>query len=205
MRYFPGIVVTSLLLLAAPANAACYTAQQQLPQSAIDAVVANPSRLFADYPNRGALIVRIRDLVASDPAAFKAIMSVIPSATADQKSAIGAAMAQAAKLCLKNDPAFATTIQQSIAESKDESVTLAYVAAAGDVPTAAVGAGAAGSSGANGGQVTPFASNGLTGGGFEAFGNHGINTPLFSYTSSVSGGGGSFTTTTIIVSGSISP
>src|SRR4051812_6244527 len=101
------------------ASASCYGQQQQLPAAAVSEFLANPSALFSQSPTTSSLIVRIRDLTASDPATLAPLLQLLATATTDQKNAMGSALAQAAKLCLRNDPKFASTIQQAIADTRD--------------------------------------------------------------------------------------
>src|SRR3954451_19815059 len=106
------------------------------------------------------MISQLRDLLASDSSTLQAILGLLPNANAEQKSALGAALAQAARLYARNDQTFAQQIQQAVADTKDADLILAYAAASGDAP---IGAGAgAGSSGASGG---PTGALGGPGGG----------------------------------------
>ena len=189
--------------------AAAYNTQQQLSAQTIEAFKNNPAQLLQQFPDGGgALISRLRDLLASDSSTLEAILSLIPQLNAAQKSAFGAALAQAARLYVRADQATAAQIQQAIADTKDAELILAYTAAAGDQPIGAAG-GAPGSAGSSGGPVTT--SGGTLGGGgsIEGIGGGGVPTGQFSYTGSVTGSSGSTTTTntttTSTVSSSVSP
>jgi hypothetical protein len=159
---------------------------------AVSAFFSNPSELLTKSPNGGPeLVNNVRDLVTADPATLQPILNLLAKATKEQKTAIGAALAQAAKIVVRTNPALATEIQQAILNTKDQDVVLAFAAGSGDRPIGAAGAGAGGGVG---GQTNPlnFANGG---GGPQNIGNPGTNTPFFSYTSSV-GGLASNTTTT---------
>jgi hypothetical protein len=179
------------------AQAACYNAQQQLSPQVISAFTNDPAGFLKQYPEGGAqFISRIRDLVASDPTTLDPILKLIGDATKDQKTAIGAALAQAARICVRTDQAFATDIQQAIAQTKDHDVVLAFTSTSGDQPTGAVGGGAGGAGGGTGGQTNPLVSTLTYTGPAQRIGNDPTPTPLFTYTSSVTGTSGTSTTTT---------
>ena len=133
----------------------------------------------------GQLTSTIRDLLLSDSGALPGILSLIPAANADQKAAIAAGLAQAAKLWLGGDPAFSTYIQQQVAQTNDGSFILAYSTAAGNQPIGATGGG--GSSGGPGGQTSSLGGPGFGTGNVEGIGGAGTNTLGFSMTGGVVG------------------
>lgn len=149
--------------------------------------LGNPSELMTRSPNGGAeMIANVRDLVTADPATLQPIISLLANASKDQKTAIGAAFAQAAKIVVRTNPGLATEIQQAILNTKDQDVVLAFAAGAGDAPIGAAGGGGAGAGGGSGGQTNPLNfSNGSS--GVQTIGQAGVNTPNFSYNSSVAG------------------
>jgi hypothetical protein len=150
--------------------AAAYPPGQQLSTQAITDFTGNPSQILSQFPNGGAqMIARLRDLLASDPATLSAIVALIANANKEQKAAMGAALAQAAKLYAGIDPTFAVQIQRGVANTQDQEVILAFAAAAGDLPIAA-GVGGGFSAGGVGGQTGPFALRGLGGGAIEGIG-----------------------------------
>jgi hypothetical protein len=192
---------------AATCEAACYGPQQQLPSQAVNDFVANPSQLLQQYPNGGPLMIsRIRDLAASNPSALPGIQALIASANADQKTALGTGLGQAARICVNTDRDFANQLQTAAAGDAD--VRLAYQAVVGDIATAAAGTGAGGG-GPGGGVATGGALTGSsTGGSFQVFGNSGVNTLSFSYSPSTGSGPGapSFSSPVInSTAGSVSP
>jgi hypothetical protein len=183
------IVALTISGLAGAAQAAtCYDNAQALSSSAISSFTSNPGGALAGAPQGGgALVAQIRDLAASDSGTLSAITGLLKDANDDQKRAIGSGLAQAAKICLPKDQSYATQIQQSIADSKDSVLQLAYAASAGDQPIGA-GAGAGGGSpGASGGATTGLGVPTGAGGGIEGINGNGVNTGQFSFTGSVTG------------------
>lgn len=196
------------------AIALCLTALTSVPALAqrggaspqtVSAFLSNPADLLAKSPDGGPeLVTSVRDLVQADPATLQPIVNLLAKASKGQKSSIGAALAQAAKIVVRSNPAFAAQIQQAILETKDEDVVLAFAAASGDRPIGAGAGGGAGGGGASGGQVNPLPGGPTGTGGPQQIGGPGVNTPNFSYTSSVAGLAPTNTTTTTI-SSSVSP
>ena len=170
--------------------ASCYDTAQALPASAVSAFTANPGDVLAKAPEGGgALVTQIRDLATSDSATLSVISGLLKDANNDQKRAIGSGLAQAAKICLPKDQAYATLIQQAIADSKDPVLQLAYAAAAGDQPIGAGAGAGAGSPGASGGATTGLGVPTGAGGGIEGINGNAVNTGQFSFTGSVTGSG----------------
>jgi hypothetical protein len=179
-------------------------AQSSLSPSAF---LANPTQILTPNQDGGPQLVSlIRTLAAADPSALPAILGLLANATKDQKAAIGAGLAQAARIVLRTNPVYANDIQQAIAKTKDQDVVLAFTAASGDQPTGATGAagGAAGSSGGSGGQTSPLNGPATSSGPAQSIGSAGVNTGPFSITSSVSGVS-STTSGTTGISNSVSP
>lgn len=162
----------------------------------------SPSELLTKHPTGGIeMIVSVRDLVTADSATLQPILNQIANATKDQKTAIGAALAQAAKIVVRTNPGFAVEIQQTILDTKDRDVMLAFAAGSGDRP---IGAGAGGGVG---GQTTPLNFSGSSS-GLQNIGQNGTATPFFSYSSSVAGLGattGNNTGTVTSISAPVSP
>src|SRR4051794_34689183 len=95
------------LPLSTTAQAACYTPQIQLPARTVSAFVANPSQMLQLFRSGGPqMISQVRDLAASDPATLQAILGLIANANSDQKKAIGAGLAQAARICVRTEQAY---------------------------------------------------------------------------------------------------
>jgi len=168
------------------AKAACYVGAQQLPAQKIADFNASPGQLLTQNPvGGGGMVSEVRDLAASDPATLGGIMGLLPNANISQKRAIGAGLAQAARVCVASDQVYAGKIQQAIADTKDQDLVVAFAAASGDQPIGATGAGAgAGSSGASGGGIGVTTGTGVGGGTVEGIGGNGVNTASFGFTGS---------------------
>jgi hypothetical protein len=155
-----------------PANAVCYTPSQQLPASTLARFVGSPSDILK--LSNAELISKVRDLVASSPAALQTILGLIDSASPQQANAIGTGLGQAALICVRTDQAFATEIQNAVAGIDNSELTLAFAAVLGDKPIGALGGGA-GSAGAGGGQTNPVTGS-ATG---TFFGSSGTSASFF--------------------------
>jgi hypothetical protein len=188
-------------------QASIWTAAPGFAQSSLspNAFLANPMQILTQNQDGGPQLVSlIRTLAAGDPSTLPAILGLLATATKDQKAAIGAGLAQAARIVLRTNAVYANDIQQAIAKTKDQDVVLAFTAASGDQPTGATGGGAAGSSGGSGGQTSPLNGPATSTGPAQSIGSAGINTGPFSITSSVSGAS-STTSGTTGISNSVSP
>ncbi len=135
------------------------------------------------------LTATIRDLMLSDSNALTKILSLLSSATADQKAAIASGLAQAAKLWLGTDSGVSTNTQLQVAQTGDAPFILAYSNAAGNNPIGGVGGGGGGSSGGPGGQTNALNTSFFGTGSPEGIGGNGVNTPQFSLTGGTSGAG----------------
>jgi hypothetical protein len=185
-------LVIAMGLLVMPVLATNAPAQQTLVQQFLQ----NPNQILQQYPNGGtAMISQLREIAIADPNALTPIINLIATANKDQKTAIGAALGQAAKVVVKTNQAYANSILQQIAQTKDQDVFLAYSGVVPDQATAAIGGGG-GAGGGVGGQTSGL--GGLTGGtgGAEGIGGGSTPTGPFSFTSSVSGSGTTGGTTT---------
>jgi hypothetical protein len=185
-----------LVIGAAQAPAACYGPREQLAVPIVNDFLASPAQILQQYPNGGVqMISRLRDLAATNPATLQPIINLLANATKDQKTAIGSALGQAAKICVKTDQAYATEIQNLLAATKDEDAMLAFSGVAGDQPTASTGGGGGGG-GAIGGQTNPLPSGFGGSSNLQVFGSFSTPTSPFGFTSSVAGGAGNPTNTT---------
>ena len=195
-----AVAISFGALMSVPAMAQRVGASPQ----AVTTFLSNPSDLMTRSPNGGAeMVSAIRDLVTADPATLQPVLNLLANATKEQKTAIGSALAQAAKIVVRTNPALATEIQQAILNTRDQDVVLAFAAGAGDVPIGAGGGAGAGGGGASGGQTNPL-QFGSGGGTAQTIGQGGTNTPNFSYTSSVAGLGNTPTANSAI-SAAVSP
>jgi hypothetical protein len=147
--------IAALLLASIGAQAACYSNGRQVSADAVNAFISSPSLVLQQNSNGGGrMISQLRDLSASNPATLQVILSLLPNANKDQKAAIGAALAQAARICVGPDQAYAALIQQAVAETGDQDLIIAYATVAGDRPIAAVAPAGVGLAGGATGQIT---------------------------------------------------
>lgn len=190
------------------AVAACYASDQQLPPQTVNDFLGNSPQLLQDSKNTegGAdMIARVRDLVASNPAALPSVISLLAKANPVQQTAIGTGLGQAAGLCIRTDPTFAADIQAQLAGSSSDNAKTAYAAVTGNQPIRSVAGGGGGgvSGGASGGSTgslgTPAGNSNFT--TFSANSVLGNSTNYFTgSTASASGTGG-----TTAASTSVSP
>jgi hypothetical protein len=167
IRLLASTAVTLLVFNgAAPASAACYQSQQQLPAQTITQFTANPAGLLSQFADGGArMISLVRDLVASDPKTLPVILDLVPRANAEQVQAIGTALGEAALVCVRPNQEFANDIQQMVVAISNETLTQSFAAVLGDQGLAAVEPGGGGGGGGPTGQNQTsggVASNGST-------------------------------------------
>jgi hypothetical protein len=148
---------------------------------------SNIDSILTSSTGSAQIIATIRDLMLSDSNALSKILSLLPAATADQKSAIASGLAQAAKLWLGTDSGVATNVQQQVAQTGDAPFILAYSNAAGNNPIGAAGGGGGGSAGGPGGQTNALTGGFSGSGGAEGIPGNGVNTGGFSMTGGVAG------------------
>ncbi|MGO9772151.1 MAG: hypothetical protein ACLPSW_21905 [Roseiarcus sp.] len=182
------------LTLAGPETASAQTAGgsnhvpaiAKLPNSAIAQFLANPQGLLATYASGGlALSARARSLVLTDPSLVNVLIEVAKNGNDAQQAAIGAGMAEAARILAVVDPQLAAQIQLAIAQSGSQSLIAAFVAASNATQTAStVGVSTNFSASLNPSTGASGASNGGPSGGF----------PASAFGSSGSGGGLTFST-----------
>jgi hypothetical protein len=159
---------------------------QQTPQQTVAQFLANPNRLLQDNPTGGPrMISLIRDLAVADPATLQPLLQLLATANKEQKMAMGSGLAQAARIVVRTNPAYANQIQVAIANTRDQDLVLAFASLAGDQPIG--GPGAAGGGGAVGGQTNPLPGNPSGTGPAQPIGGNGVLTGQFGYNSSVSG------------------
>jgi hypothetical protein len=152
------------------ALAACSSPAPSTP-AAVQSFLSAPRALLDGNPTGGArLISAVRGLAMSDAATVAAIGQLLSTGNAEQGSAIGTALGQAANACQRTQPEVTQAIRALIVSSDKASATLAFTAVAGDVRTASVaqGGGAAaggGAAGAGGGAAAAGGGAGGTGAG----------------------------------------
>jgi hypothetical protein len=169
-------------------------AQQPAPEMTSDAFLklTDQKSILQGYPNGGPeLVAQIRDLVVASKDTLAPVIQLLAGATKDQKNAIAAGLAQAAKVVVgKRDQAYATQIQQAILDTKDQDVVLAYAGAAGDQPIGSAGGGGAASGGASGGATNSLGGPPSGTGAAQDIPGGSTPTGQFSFTSSVGGTSG---------------
>jgi hypothetical protein len=146
-RLIAGLIAGAFLF---PVTCANHASAQNSPS--VTAFLANPRKLLTENPNGGTKMVSQIEGLAIDPPTLPTILSLLPDANADQKSAMGTALAQAAKIVVLTNQAYAAQIQRAIVATNDWQLKLAFVNALGDV----VLGGEGGRPGSLGGQTDPL-------------------------------------------------
>lgn len=152
------------------APSACFVSPARLSDADISAFLGNPNALLVVNPNGGLpMSSRVRSLSGSSADAVRALIGLVPSATIEQRAAIGSGLARAARACARPSPLYAAFIQEQVAGLDSAELIAAFLAASEEVQTAAIaGAGGAAAGGApaaglgGGGVAGPF-SGGLSG------------------------------------------
>jgi len=176
----------------------CNGTKAPLSAAQVSTLEGNMKSLLDPNQAGGQLTATIRDLMLSDSNALSLILGLLPTASADQKSAIAAGLGQAARLWngssqgqtaqgLTIGPGVGLDIQVASGLTNDPAFILAYSTAAGNVPIGATGGGG-GSSGGPGGQTGALGGGGFGTGNVEGINGNGVNTGGFSMTGGVVGG-----------------
>ena len=185
-RFSIGAIVAVFVMTAGGIGAA--TAQQtQTPT--VSAFLANPGQLLQQNPNGGPILIStVQQLALADPATFKALLGLLaaPAINDAQKSAIGAGLAQAAKIEVLTDQALAADWQQQIGAITDTSFKTAATNAFGDVQLGGTGGGPLGGTGGGGGQTDPISQTSAGSGPAQNLQSTPVGTPNFTMSSSVS-------------------
>jgi hypothetical protein len=180
------------------ADAACYSATQALPAGDITAFSTNAAQLLQQYPDGGpAMISRIRDLAASDPATLPILIGLLANANPNQRAAIGTGLGQAAQICVRTDQAYATEIQRLVAASGIAEAITALAAVIGDRPIGALGSGFGAVSTGAGGPINSVSAPLGGAGTLQTFGTSSTTNSFTSFTAPGAASPGSFSTTTI--------
>lgn len=170
-----GLGFAACLLVHTAGSPASAATQQQL-----SAFLADPGAILGANPNGGGkLVSTIRDLLLSDQGAMaaactaanrptqpncilSAIIALLSGASAEQQSAIGAGLGQAAQALIGTNPTFANQIQTALAASGSDVAIASFATTTGNVQ---IGANGGGGGGGGGGPVTGGAPAGGGGGG----------------------------------------
>ena len=135
----------------------------KLPDSAIAQFKANPQGLLTTYASAGLpLSTEVRSLVLTDPTLVATLIEVARSANDAQKAAIGAGLAEAARILAATNPQLAAQIQLAVAQSGLGPLITAFIAGSNATQTAATGG--AGGGGGGGGTGGPTGGVGNFGG-----------------------------------------
>jgi hypothetical protein len=178
LKYWRGLLAglgfAACLLMHTAGSPACAATQQQL-----SAFLADPGAFLGANPNGGGkLVSTIRDLLLSNQGAMaaackaanrptqpncilSAIIALLSGASAEQQSAIGSGLGQAAQALAGTT--FASEIQTALAASGSDVAIASFATTTGNVQIGANGGGGGG--GGGGGPVTGGAPAGGGGGG----------------------------------------
>ncbi|MBY3383148.1 hypothetical protein [Rhizobium laguerreae] len=125
-------------------GASCFIAPAKASPEQLDSFSSQPADLTTKYPTGGAAMsLEVRTLAGSRFDNVDRLVQLAGSASPGQKSAIGAGLAWTARACAASQPEYALQIQEKIAASGLDEVITAFLGAANDTATAALGNGAA--------------------------------------------------------------
>ncbi len=129
---------------AVEAGASCFIAPAKASPEQLNAFSAQPGGLTTKYPTGGAAMsLEVRTLAGSRFDNVDRLVQLAAGSSPTQRSAIGAGLAWAARACAASQPEYALQIQEKIADSGLNDVVTAFLGAANDTATAALGNGAA--------------------------------------------------------------
>jgi len=201
------MVVASLASLAIiAALAAAPVRAQTATDQAVNQFLSNPTQAMQNYPSGGAQFISlIRDVAVSHPEALATIMNLLSSANGDQQAAIGSGLGQAAQIVVKTNQAYASQIQQAIANSNSDSAKTSFASVTGNTTIASTGGAGAGGGGGGGGgggvggqtSFTGFALGGSNSGSAQTFGGLHYQTTSQNYFSGASSSGASSSTRSV--------
>ncbi|MGX1362001.1 hypothetical protein [Bradyrhizobium elkanii] len=106
----PRLAMLVMLVLAVPGGAAMAETPGGLIQlsQAVTNFKANPEQLLTQYPNAGVeLTSRARDFALNDPTSLDPLIALLAKASKDQKTAIAAGLAQAARIVVRSNQPYA--------------------------------------------------------------------------------------------------
>lgn len=210
VKFGYALIMIVIGLVSQDAKASCLAQDKQIPAQEVSDFLANPGAILDKPENAnggGVLIVKIRDIVASNPATLPAVVALLKNANTGQQTAIGTGLGQAANLCNVPDPTFATDIGTQLAQSNSQLAQTNFALVTGK-QTGGIGGGGGGFSngGVGNGTGPGFAAAGGGTTSFQPFSSSGVQTSGTNYfTSSVAGASGvSGSTSTTIISNSVS-
>ncbi|MBB3646342.1 hypothetical protein FHX14_002539 [Rhizobium sp. BK619] len=173
MSYFKLRCAAALVLLfgagqvhaAVDAGASCFIAPAKASPEQLDSFSSQPADLTTKYPTGGAAMsLEVRTLAGSRFDNVDRLVQLAAGASPGQKSAIGAGLAWTARACAVSQPEYALQIQEKIAASGLEEVITAFLGAANDTATAALGNGAAPAGAGDIGNTGAVGNSGNVGG-----------------------------------------
>jgi hypothetical protein len=139
-------------------------AQQQSGQLTPQQFQANPGNVLANFQQGGPLLISlIRQLALADQADLPLIIGLLANANAEQATAIGTGLGQAALASVTTNQSYAFDIQRDVGAANNPTSALAFAAVLGDQQLAAAGPGVGG--GGGGGESATGSSSGGGGGG----------------------------------------
>ncbi len=187
---------------AQPPGAATTPALGKLPDATIAQFKANPQSLLTTYASAGLpLSTQVRGLVLTDASLVATLIDLARNANDSQKGAIGAGLAEAARILAASDPAEAAQIRQAVAASGLAPLVTAFMSLAdGAIEAASDGGGAAGSGGPVGGVGGVAGGNGGGSPGGFSFGQANGASPFGSIGGLGAPGGGLTSSTSQSVS-----
>jgi hypothetical protein len=149
------LVAAFVPVSAQPTGDAAHTPSfAKLSDSAIAQFKGNPQALLTTYASAGLpLSTEVRSLVLTDPSLVDTLITVAKGANDAQKAAIGAGLAEAARIIVATDPKLAAQIQVAVAQSGLEPLITAYIAGSNATVTAATGGGGGDAGGGSGGPT----------------------------------------------------
>jgi len=157
-----GVPAATTAMAQAAAEAPRRPPAPKLPNALIAEFRANPRALLTTYVSAGLpLSNRVLGLVVTDPSLVDLLVDLAKSANDAQRAAIGAGLAEAAKMMAASDPRAAAQIQNAVAVSGTTALTTAFAAGSSGVQTTSVGGGGGGGGGGGEGGA---GSGGQTGG-----------------------------------------
>lgn len=140
-------IVFGLVSLPAKAQVSCVAPAASAPPANLQQASPQPTSsgddlralLAANPAGGGGLSIGLRNRAAQDMAAVRAILSLVPEASPEQRAAIGVGLGSAAMLCLREHADMARLIQAAVVALDDEVVTRSFAGVTGDIFTGAVG------------------------------------------------------------------
>jgi hypothetical protein len=132
------VALAAMAALAPSVAAQVATPPHALAKATIDRYDRDPQALLSDFSAGGlALASRVRAFVMSDHNAVATLLALARAGNDAQKAAIGAGLAEAAKVLERTDPKAADAIRQQVAQSGIDALVTAFIAASSPTVTQA--------------------------------------------------------------------